>query len=210
MTTITLSIDEETKRFELDDGPVSVHAGETVCVVLRGLGVTAAEANGTNLLENAVAEEEGASQKYPALRVRLIHPVFGDMAMYPWPGNECEWHELDTSHPGKGLVCELDLDTEQVFRVVRSGNGRELTLYVERPWPEVVPTVYGTYPLRVEDWPEATGEVRSLPEGLRYLSALGAIDALGTLSEKATLGDVIAYTNALVGALKAYRRNENV
>jgi hypothetical protein len=101
----------------------------------------------------------------------------------------------------------MSLDTEQLFSVVRSGMARGLRLYVERPWPQTSPTVFGTYELLVEDWPEATGEVRAYPTGLRYLYALGTIDSLGELPDEATLDDVRVYVNKLVSALKNYRRS---
>ena len=206
MTTVTLELDAERKRFDLEDGPTHVHAGETVMLVVKGLGITAEEANGTNLLDNAVPEDESGSDAdvaaaYPSLRARLLHPVYGDLAMYPWPGTGAHWGEIDEARPGAGLACQLDLDTEQLFRVVRSGHGAETVLYVERPWPETVPTVYGTYALRVEDWPEATGETRVFPTSGRYAYAFGGVLSV-SLQKNATLSQTIDAVNAVLGALK--------
>ena len=45
MTTLVLALDPETKRFAREDGPCVVHAGESVKLVLQGLGVHAETAN---------------------------------------------------------------------------------------------------------------------------------------------------------------------
>jgi len=200
MTTITLSLDKDTKRFELDDGPTHVHAGETVELVLKGLGITATTANGTNIPEGTVdTEDTDLAAAYPYLRARLLHPAFGDVAMFPWPGTPPQW--ADTTDGG--LKCQIDLDTEQLFRVVRSGHGDELVLYVETPWPESAPTVYGTYALRVADWPEATGEVRVYPTTGRYVNAAAKLVSVQAVDrEKATLRDTIDAVNTILGALK--------
>lgn len=207
MTTLILSIDEETKRFERDDGPVAVHAGETVLLVLKGLGITAETANGTNILPDSVVEASDSDSDLPAafpyLRVRLVHPVFGDLAMYPWPESRPQWFEFDAFVPGAALACQLDLDTEQLFRVIRSGHGGEILLYVETPWPESVPTVYGTYALRVDDWPEATGEVRVFPASGRYVNAFAPVKSLGALGDAASLSQTKAVVNKLLAAMKA-------
>lgn len=205
MTTITLSLDKDTKRFELDDGPTHVHAGETVELVIRGLGVTAEEANGVNLLPASVSSSgsgDDQASAYPALRARLVHPVFGDLAIYPWPESAAAWVEEDAEEAGAGLKCQMDLDTEQLFRVVRTGGGNELTLYIERPWPESVPTVYGTYGLRVEDWPEATGEMRVFPAEGRYANAFAPIRSVGALPSDATNEQIISTVNAMLAAMK--------
>lgn len=215
MTTLTLSIDKETKKFERDDGPVAVHAGETVLIVLKGLGITATTANGVNLIENSGAEgaddpNADLASAYPYLRIRLVHPVFGDLAMYPWPESSCQWTELDSNHPGEGLQCQLDLDTEQLFRVVRTGRGGELTLYVETPWPESVPTVYGTYPLLVEDWPEATGEIRVFPSTGKYANAFADILSLNAVNPDTgdTLRKTMTLANALLAAMKKLAKRD--
>lgn len=205
MTTLTLSIDNETKRFDRDDGPVTVHAGETVELVIRGLGVTAEEANGVNLLPTSVSSSGSSDDQasaYPALRARLVHPVFGDLAIYPWPESAAAWVEEDAEEAGAGLKCQMDLDTEQLFRVVRTGGGGELTLYVERPWPESVPTVYGTYPLPVCDWPEATGEMRVFPAAGRYANAFAPIKSVGALGDASSLNQTKAVVNKLLAAMK--------
>lgn len=212
MTTLTLTIDKDTKRFELDDGPTHVHAGETVELVLKGLGITATTANGTNIPEGETTDppDSDLASAYPYLRVRLIHPVFGDLAMYPWPESPAQWDELDDDHPGAGLKCQIDLDTEQLFRVVRSGHGDELLLYVETPWPESVPTVYGTYALRVADWPEATGEVRVFPATGRYANALAGILSQNALDPDNgdTLRETMALVNAILAALKKLAKRD--
>lgn len=201
MTTLVLDLDSETKRFTRDDGPCVVHAGETVRLVFKGLPPDA-------LVGGLVPDVESDSDSdalYPPLRVRLVHPVYGDLAAYPWPGTPAAW----TGDAAAGTArCDLSLDTEQLFSVVRAGRAGGIRLYVERPWPQTSPTVFGTYELIVEDWPEATGEVRALPAGLRYASALEALDALGELGAEATLGDAIQYVNAVVAALKNYRRGD--
>ncbi len=205
MTTIDLDLDNETKKFERMDGPALVHAGETVRLVLHGLPEDIViDPNEQDVqIDESPTDPEQDESLYPPLRVRLVHELFGDLAVYPWPGSPAQWSSDETN----GTVsCDLSLDTEQLFRVVRSGQARSLLLYVERPWPQESPTVYGTYAIRVEDWPEATGEARELPSGLRYLSALEALNSLGQLPESATLADAIRYVNALVGALKNYRR----
>ena len=204
MTTLTLTIDKDTKRFELDDGPKHVHAGETVELVLKGLGITAETANGTNIPQGETEDPPGydLTAVYPYLRARLLHPAFGDVAMYPWPGSSAQWEELDDDHPGAGLKCQIDLDTEQLFRVVRSGHGDELSLFVETPWPESVPTVYGTYGLRVEDWPEATGEIRVFPAAGRYANAFAPLLSIDALPAGATLNQTITLCNAMLAALK--------
>lgn len=206
MTTVTLELDAERKRFDLEDGPKHVHAGETVFLVVKGLGLVAEDVNGANLLPDSIAEGSDSDPDlpaaFPALRARLLHPVYGDLAIYPWPGTRPQWGEIDAAHPGAGLACQLDLDTEQLFRVVRSGRGHELVLYVERPWPETVPTVYGTYPLNVEDWPEATGEMRVFPASGRYANAFAPIRSMNALEKGATLSQTIEFANALLGAMK--------
>ena len=201
MTTITLSLDEDRKAFDLDDGPAFVHAGETVKLVLRGLGIDAEKANGVSIPEGTVDEEGDAdlAAAYPYLRARIVHPVFGDLAMYPWPDSPPHWKDED----GGALFCQLDLDTEQLFRVVRSGHGDELLLYVETPWPESVPTVYGTHPIRVADWPEATGETRVFPTTGRYVNAAAKLKGVSALELSATLHDVISTLNEILGALKS-------
>ena len=205
MTTITLCIDRDSKRFVLEDGPSGVHAGETVLVILKGLGIKATDANGTDIPEGEVVVEDGddVAAAYPSLRARLVHPTYGDLAMYPWPASPPNWQELDDDHPGDGLQCEIDLDTEQLFRVVRSGLGAGLVLYVERPWPESAPTVYGTYSRDVADWPEATGEMRVFPSSGRYANAFGKVFAIPTLEDGATLSQTIDTVNDILGALKA-------
>lgn len=204
-TTLNLSIDKDNKRFLLDDGPNHVHAGETVTLRLKGIGVTAAQANGADLIDGAVDVEQGTdtAATYPSLRVRLVHPVYGDLAMYPWPSSPPNWAELDQDNPGAGLVCEMDLDTEQLFRVVRSGVGKGLVLFVERPWPESAPTVYGIYEIDVWDWPDATGEARTFPSSGRYANAFGKVFAIPALEGSATLTQTIDTVNAMLGALKA-------
>lgn len=209
MTTLTLTINKDTKRFELDDGPTHVHAGETVELVLKGLGITATTANGTNIPEGTVdTEDADLAAAYPYLRARLLHPAFGDLAMYPWPESSAQWDELDDDHPGVGLKCQIDLDTEQLFRVVRSGHGDELLLYVETPWPESVPTVYGTHPIRVADWPEATGEIRVFPATGRYANALAGIMSLNALERDASLNDTMDHVNAILAALKKLAKRD--
>lgn len=201
MTTIALSLDKDTKRFDLDDGPAFVHAGETVKLVLRGLGIDAEKANGVSIPEGTVDEEDGSdlAAAYPYLRARIVHPVFGDLAMYPWPDSSPQWTDED----GGALSCQIDLDTEQLFRVVRSGHGDELLLYVETPWPESVPTVYGTHPIRVADWPEATGETRVFPATGRYVNAAAKLKGVSSLGDDATLGDVIGTVNTVLAALRS-------
>lgn len=206
MTTITLSLDEDRKAFDLDDGPAFVHAGETVKLVLRGLGIDADKANGISIPEGTVDEEDGSdlAAAYPYLRARIVHPVFGDLAMYPWPASPPKWDDED----GGALSCQIDLDTEQLFRVVRSGHGDELMLYVETPWPESVPTVYGTYPIRVADWPEATGEIRVFPATGRYANALAGILSLNALERDASLNDTMDHVNVILAALKKLAKRD--
>ena len=196
MTTLVLELDPETKRFERTDGPSVVHAGETVRLVLRGVGVSADEAN------VAPADEtlsEPTSTNYPALRARIVHPIFGDVAMYPFPGSAPQWADEE---PG-GIACDLALDVEQLFAVVRSGNGAGLRLIVERPWPQSVPTVYGECPVRVEDWPDVEGEVRIWPAEGRYVSALGPIMSLSSLKVGiSSLRETQVAVNAVIAALK--------
>lgn len=212
MTTVVLTLDKDTKRFDLDDGPTHVHAGETVELVLKGLGITAETANGTNIPDGETTDppDSDFASAYPYLRVRLLHPVFGDLAMYPWPESSAQWEELDDDHPGAGLKCQIDLDTEQLFRVVRSHHGDELSLFVETPWPESVPTVYGTYGLRVEDWPEATGEVRVFPATGRYANALAGILSLNAVTpdNRNTLRDTMTLANALLAAMKKLAKRD--
>lgn len=205
MTTLSLDLDTETKRFERMDGPGRVHAGETVRLVLHGLpSEIVANPNGIDTVLDESDSDDAFN--YPPLRARLVHPMYGDLAAYPWPGVPTAW----VGDTAAGTVrCDICLDTEQLFRVVRSGFADGLKLYVERPWPQEAPTVYGTYALRVDDWPEVSGEVRSYPAGLRYLTALGALESLGALPESATLADVRTYVNQLVAALKTYRRSTN-
>ncbi len=197
MTTLVLELDPETKRFERVDGPSVVHAGETVRLVLRGVGVKAEDANAAPA-DPTLAEP--TSTNYPALRARIVHPVFGDVAMYPFPGSEPRWaDETD----GAGIACELALDVEQLFAVVRSGNGAGLRLIVERPWPQVAPTVYGECPIRVEDWPDVEGEVRIWPSEGRYVSALGPVLSLPLLDVgRSSLRETQVVVNAVVAALK--------
>ncbi len=145
MTTIVLELDHETKRFERVDGPCVVHAGETVKLVLRGLGVKASDANAAP--EGADVQEPTALN-YPALRARVVHPVYGDVAMYPFPGSRPEWKDGEDG----SLSCELSLDVEQLFAVVRSGNGAGLRLLVERPWSQSAPEFYGDHLVRIDDW----------------------------------------------------------
>ncbi len=206
MTTITLSLDKDTKRFELDDGPTHVHAGETVELVLKGLGITAETANGTNIPEGETVDppDSDLASAYPYLRIRLLHPVFGDLAMYPWPESPAQWEDTTDG----GLKCQIDLDTEQLFRVVRSNHGDELSLFVETPWPESVPTVYGTYGLPVQDWPEATGEIRVFPATGRYANALAGILSLNALERGASLNDTMDHVNAILAALKKLAKRD--
>jgi len=203
MTTLQLDLDNETKRFERTDGPSFVHAGETVRLVFKGLPAEVVESPNALALSFDQSASD-ASADYPPLRVRLVHPVYGDLAAYPWPGSPPAW--VGDTAAGTAR-CDLSLDTEQLFRVVRANRAGGLRLYVERPWPQESPTVYGIYDLLVEDWPEATGEARAFPAGLRYLYALGTLDSLGELPDEATLADVRVYVNKLVSALKNYRRS---
>ncbi len=196
MTTLVLALDPETKRFVREDGPCVVHAGETVKLVLQGLGVHAETAN-ANPADESLADPTALN--YPALRARVVHPVYGDVAMYPFPGSSPMWKD----EPDGSISCELSLDVEQLFAVVRSGRADALRLFVDRPWPQDLPAVYGEYGLRVDDWPEVTGETRVWPSEGRYVSALGAVQSLSALVPgESTLRETQKVLNAVLAALK--------
>ena len=199
MTSLVLDLNPETRRFERLDGPMSLRAGETVRLDLHGLGVTADEANAAPDSDASAGLDAATAVNHPALRVRLLHPVYADVAMYPFPGDAPAW----TAGGYDSLFCDLRLDVDQLFRVVRYAPVPSLLLLVERPWPHDGPTVYGTYPVPVEDWPDPPREMRVWPEEGRYVSALGGVGSLPALRAGASsLRETQIAVNAILGALK--------
>jgi len=170
MTTLTLRCNLYDKTLEpaLRAEPESIAVGETVKLRLLGLGFGADDMPALN----AVLASDAVT---PPLRARMRNDSIGDIAIFPFPGDDPSegngWY-AETVDGETATCCNLDLGTAQAYGLFGGapqpdGVRRKVRLIIERSFPNDSPTLYASDMLTLGSWSFPGHELRFLgqPKG---------------------------------------------
>lgn len=163
MTTLTLRVNlyDKTIQPALASEPEAISVGETVKLRLLGTGFTADDITAINtvIASDAVT---------PPLRARMRNDAMGDIAIFPFPGDDLSqgngWFAEDV-YGETAICCNIDLGTAQAYGLfggvtLPDGVSRKIRLIVERSFPNENPTLFASDLLRVGSWSFPGHELR--------------------------------------------------